>query len=218
MVGPLSSIKQLASFTEGVRNMSHYLFSMTNLRIAQLDFSKDAVMAWRAHDERHSNWPIVYVLDDGRDITQANSSQLRDIYIGESLNAASRLRQHLKTPAKQHFKNINVLVDEMFNESACLGLESYLIKMLAGDGANRVLNRNNGITKSRYFQRELYREGFRNIFERLRAFGIFTRGLHEVEYSDLFKLSPFKALTDDQAASVKEIVRGLLADFRKRHR
>ncbi|KAJ4319319.1 hypothetical protein N0V84_006404 [Fusarium piperis] len=85
--------------------------------------------------------------------------------------------------------------------------------MLAGDGANRVLNRNNGITESRYFQRELYREGFRNIFERLRADGVFTRGLDEIENSDLFKLSPFKALTDDQAASVEEIVKGLLADL-----
>ncbi|ROT41676.1 hypothetical protein SODALDRAFT_338913 [Sodiomyces alkalinus F11] len=183
------------------------------LEIAQLDFSKDAVTTWRAHDERHSNWPVVYVLDDGRGTARASSSQLRDIYVGESLNAAGRLRQHLETPAKQHLKNIHVIFDERFNKSVCLDLESYLIKMLAGDGASRVLNRNNGITESRYFQRESYREGFRNIFERLRANGVFTRGLHEIENSDLFKLSPFKALTDDQAASVEEIVKGLLADL-----
>ncbi|KAH6953833.1 hypothetical protein BKA56DRAFT_535009 [Ilyonectria sp. MPI-CAGE-AT-0026] len=178
-------------------------------------FSKDAVTAWRAHDERHSNWPVVYVLDDGRNTntTRANSNRLRDIYVGESLNAASRLRQHLDTPEKDHLKNIHVILDERFNKSVCLDLESYLIKMLAGDGANRVLNRNNGITESRYFQRDMYREGFRTIFERLRADGVFTRGLDEIENSDLFKLSPFKALTDDQAASVDEIVSGLLADL-----
>lgn len=34
-----------------------------------------------------------------------------------------------------------------------------------------------------------------------------------IESSDLFKLSPFKALTDDEAASVEEIVKGLLADL-----
>ncbi|RSL96439.1 hypothetical protein CDV31_013475 [Fusarium ambrosium] len=186
---------------------------LANLRIAQLDFSKDAVTTWKAHDERHSNWPVVYVLDDGRGTTQGSSNQLRDIYVGESLNAAGRLRQHLDTPAKQHLKNIHVILDEKFNKSVCLDLESYLIKMLAGDGANRVLNRNNGITESRYFQRELYREGFRNIFERLRADGVFTRGLDEIKNSDLFKLSPFKALTDDQADSVEEIVKGLLTDL-----
>ncbi|KAH7305294.1 hypothetical protein B0I35DRAFT_444302 [Stachybotrys elegans] len=184
---------------------------MTGARIAHLDFCEDAVATWRAHDERHSNWPVVYVLDNGLD--QARSNRLRDIYVGESLNAAGRLRQHLQTPAKQHLKNIRVIFDERFNKSVCLDLESYLIKMLAGDGANRVLNRNNGITESRYFQREMYREGFRNIFERLRADGVFTRGLDEIENSDLFKLSPFKALSDDQAASVEEIVNGLLADL-----
>ncbi|EXK27521.1 hypothetical protein FOMG_16066 [Fusarium oxysporum f. sp. melonis 26406] len=85
--------------------------------------------------------------------------------------------------------------------------------MLAGDGANRVLNRNNIITESRYFQRELYREGFCNIFERLQVLGVFTRGLHEIRNRNLFKLSPLKALTADQAASIEEIVKGLLADL-----
>ena len=155
----------------------------------------------------------MYVLDDGSDPSQANTSKLRDIYVGESLNVAGRLRQHLETPAKQYLKNFRVIIDERFNKSVCLDLESYLIKMLAGDGANRVLNRNNGITKSRYYQSEMYREGFLHIFERLRADGVFTRSVSEIENSDLFKLSPFKALTEDQADSVEEIVKGFLADL-----
>ncbi|KAJ4212408.1 hypothetical protein FSOLCH5_013169 [Fusarium solani] len=36
----------------------------------------------------------------------------------------------------------------------------------------------------------------------------------EIESSYLFKLSPSKALTDDQAALVEEIVKGLLADLK----
>jgi hypothetical protein len=87
--------------------------------------------------------------------------------------------------------------------------------MLAGDGANRVLNRNNGITETQYYQREMYREGFRNIFERLKAEGVFTRSIPEIENSDLFKLSPFKALTEDQANSVEEIVNGLIIDIER---
>jgi DUF2075 family protein len=154
-------------------------------------------------------------LDDGNGAARANSNMLRDIYVGETLNAASRMHQHLKTPAKQHLKNIRVIIDERFNKSVCLDLESYLIKMLAGDGANRVLNRNNGITETQYYQREMYREGFRNIFERLKAEGVFTRSIPEIENSDLFKLSPFKALTEDQANSVEEIVNGLLIDIER---
>ena len=185
-------------------------------KIARLEFSKPAVTTWKFHDEKHGNWPIVYILDDGRDAAaQSNPNRLRDIYIGESLNAAGRLRQHLETPAKQHLKNIRVIIDERFNKSVCLDLESYLIKMLAGDGANRVLNRNNGITESNYYQREVYREKFRSIVERLKRDGIFTRSIPEIENSDLFKLSPFKALTEDQANSVEEIVKGFLIDVER---
>jgi len=188
---------------------------MMNSNMARLEFSKAAVTTWRLHDEKHGNWPVVYVLDDGRDTAQPNPNRLRDIYVGESLNAAGRLRQHLETPAKQHLKNIRVIIDERFNKSVCLDLESYLIRMLAGDGANRVLNRNNGITESKYYQREMYREGFRNIFKRLKADGVFTRSIPEIENSVLFKLSPFKALTEDQATSVEEIVKGFLIDVER---
>jgi len=187
--------------------------NMMNFKIARLEFSKADVATWKSYDEKHGNWPVVYVLDDGCDTAQANpNNKLRDIYVGESLNAVGRLRQHLETPAKQHLKNIRVILHDKFNKSVCLDLESYLIKMLAGDGANRVLNRNNGITESKYYQRETYREGFRSIFEQLRADGVFTRTIPEIENSDLFKLSPFKALTEDQANSVEEIVKGLLID------
>ena len=78
-----------------------------------------------------------------------------------------------------------------------------------------MLNRNNGITDANYYDREIYREGFRKISDRLRSEGIFTRGIHDIENSDLFKLSPFKALTDDQAASVEEIIRGFFFDPHK---
>ena len=183
--------------------------------IALLDFSKDAVQEWKSEHHRHGNWPVVYVLDDGRNTAQGNTNKLRDIYVGESLNGAGRFHQHLKTPAKQHLKNIRVIIDERFNKSVCLDLESYLIRMLAGDGGNRVLNRNNGITDSEYYQREVYREGFRTIFERLRADGVFTRTLPEIVNSDLFKLSPFKALTEDQANSVDEILEGFFTDLER---
>lgn len=180
--------------------------------IARVEFSRTAVTAWKFQNEKHGNWPVVYVLDDGR---EANSTRLKDIYVGESLNAASRLYQHLDTPAKQHLKNIRVIFDETFNKSVCLDLESYLIKMLAGDSANRIINRNNGITESKYYQCEIYREGFRNIFEQLKADGVFTRSIPEIENSDLFKLSPFKALTEDQATSVEEIIKGFLIDVER---
>jgi hypothetical protein len=112
-------------------------------------FSTAAVEEWEDEDERHGNWPVVYVLDDGN--AQANVNRPRDIYVGESLNLANRLRQHLSTPAKQHLRHFRAIIDERYNKSVCLDLESYLIKMLAGDDSNRVLNRNNGITDTKYY-------------------------------------------------------------------
>jgi len=182
-----------------------------NARLQRFTFAKDAVDAWEEENERHGNWPVVYVLDDGN--MQATANRPRDIYVGESLNVAGRLRQHLNTPAKQHLKHFRAIIDERFNKSVCLDLESYLIKMLAGDGTNRVLNRNNGITDTKYYQCEMYRDGFPYIFQQLRADGLFTQTIPEIENSDLFKLSPFKALTADQADSVERVVQGLLHDL-----
>jgi hypothetical protein len=50
--------------------------------MARFEFSKAAVTTWKFHDEKHGNWPVVYVLDDGRDTAQANLNKLRDIYWG----------------------------------------------------------------------------------------------------------------------------------------
>lgn len=76
-----------------------------------------------------------------------------------------------------------------------------------------MLNGNEGITDAAYFDRKTYRESFRDVFERLRAEGLFARSIPEIENDDLFKLSPFKALTRDQAIAVEDILDGLFADL-----
>ncbi len=150
---------------------------------------------------------MVYVLDGGA--TRGAAS----VYVGETVNAASRMRQHLANPTKDGLRSVRVVFDETFNKSACLDLESHLIRWLAGDGQFSVMNGNEGIIDARYYERELYRESFRDIFEQLRAEGIFQRSIPEIENSDLFKLSPFKVLTPEQAIAVEDIVEGLLGDL-----
>ncbi|MDQ0576679.1 DUF2075 domain-containing protein [Agromyces albus] len=188
---------------------------MTPFEIARLDFTPEAVGRWAPLDHRNSNWPVVYVLDDAKRSTPRvmTIERLHDIYVGESLNAAARMRQHFASPEKQHLNTIRVIVDDTFNKSVCLDLESYLIRMLAGDGSYRVLNRNDGITEADYFDRDRYRETFREVFEQLRRDGVFTRSIPEIENSDLFKLSPFKALSQDQAVAVEGILEGLFEDL-----
>ena len=184
---------------------------MTPFEIERFDFSSIAVAGWAPLDPRNKNWPVVYVLD-GDGLPDRNEL-LRNVYVGETLNTAGRIKQHLENPDKKHLSRVRVILDGTFNKSVCLDLESYLIRLLAGDGTFRVLNRNDGITESDYYDRDRYRESFREVFEQLRADGVFTRSIPEIENSDLFKLSPFKALTQDQAVAVEGIVEGLLEDL-----
>jgi len=188
---------------------------MTPSEVQRLPFDKEAVNIWASVDTRHANWPVVYVLDNenARGSQRLRKPVVSDVYVGESRNAVARMRQHLDTDAKKHLSTIRVIVDETYNKSVCLDLESHLIRLLAGDGSYQVLNRNDGITEADYFERASYRAGFKDVFEKLRKDGIFSRSIPEIENSDLFKLSPFKALTTDQSAAVEDILEGLFADL-----
>jgi DUF2075 family protein len=185
--------------------------------IERLDFTRRAVDVWAPLDRHNSNWPVVYVLDGDSAAATKAAGIVGDVYVGESLNAASRMRQHLDSDEKKHLATIRVIVDDRFNKSVCLDLESYLIRLLAGDGSYRVLNRNDGIVEANYFDREQYQERFREVFDELRRDGIFSRTIPEIENSDLFKLSPFKALTQDQAAAVEDILEGMFEDLKSGH-
>lgn len=172
---------------------------MTSSEIKRFSFSADQADSLRLEDTRLSNWPVVYTLNDQK-----------RVYVGETINAAARMRQHRESTSKDGLTCIRIILDDRFNKSACLDLESHLIRLLSGDGAFDVINRNDGITDADYYDRESYTRQFRDIFEQLRHEGLLTRPVHEIENDDLYKYSPFKALNDDQALAVLHIVSGLV--------
>lgn len=174
---------------------------MTDFRIEEFAFTPDEISMRAALEPRLGNWPVVYTLHaPGK------------VYVGETINAVGRLRQHLESPDKRALRGVRVVVDPQFNKSACLDLESYLIRLLAGDGQHQVLNRNEGITDAAYYRRSDYQKTFKAIFEHLKELGLFSRGIAEIENSDLFKLSPFKALVPEQSVVVESILEGLFED------
>lgn len=179
---------------------------MSGFHIERLAFRRDAVDLWAEIDRQHTDWPVVYVID--------GSSQAKKLYVGETTSTQKRMRQHLAGPKRDEgLQSIRVVIDPKFNKSACLDLEAHLIRWFSGDGQYSVLNGNDGLTDAQYYERDVYRESFRDVFEALRAEGLFSRSIPQIENSDLFKLSPFKALTDDQAVAVTDIVEGLLDDL-----
>ncbi|WP_240520009.1 DNA/RNA helicase domain-containing protein [Brevibacterium aurantiacum] len=138
----------------------------------------------------------------------------KEVYVGESLNVAGRMKQHLESESKHKLKSVRVVPDDTFNKSACLDLESFLIRMFHGDASRQVLNLNAGITDAEYFDRENYTKTFRQIFEELRTQeDLFQRTIPQIINSDLFKLSPFKALNHDQAIAVEDILDGFFTEL-----
>jgi DUF2075 family protein len=186
---------------------------MTLSEIRRVDLSRTGLAAWAAVDPRHSNWPVVYVLG-GPPSTGSAATRQAEVYVGESLNAAGRLRQHLDSEQRGHLATARVVVGDTFNKSVCLDFESRLIRLLSGDGAHEVLNRNIGITNAEYFDRVTYTAQFETVFEQLRADGLFHRSIGEIENTDLFKLSPFKALTHDQELAIEGVLEALAHDLR----
>ena len=179
---------------------------MTGFDIQRLSFERETVDDWARGNPRHTNWPVVYVID--------GQQRTKKLYVGETTSTQKRMRQHLAGSKKDEgLDSVRVVIDERFNKSACLDLESHLIRWFHGDGQYAILNGNDGLTDAQYYDRELYRESFRDVFEALRSEGLFSRSIPQIENSDLFKLSPFKALTDDQAIAISDIVEGLLDDL-----
>lgn len=176
---------------------------MTAFEIEQLNFTTDSIAEAGGRIPQFANWPVVYLIEDGT-----------DIYVGETGNAERRMRQHLKSEKKQHLREVRVVLDDRFNASACLDLESFLIRLLDGDGRYKLLNLNEGVTNQAYYQRSEYTETFKKIFDELRDLGYFQRTIPQIENSDLFKLSPYKALNTEQGIAVLNILEGLIKDLK----
>ncbi|GAB3818170.1 hypothetical protein GCM10028820_19970 [Tessaracoccus terricola] len=171
-------------------------------RIERFDFTKDGIGSWTDDAGRHRNWPVVYTLNN-----------TREVYVGESLNALGRMKQHLESPDKKSLEAVRIVIDDTYNKSVCLDLESFLIRMFSGDGKLQVLNRNDGVTNADYYNRQDYQAKFKQIFDELRDQGLFAKRIPEIENSDLFKLSPFKALNRDQEAVIEDLLDGLFSDL-----
>lgn len=175
---------------------------MTDFRIEKIPFNLENISKIAKEDGKTKNWPVVYTLNNDA-----------SVYVGESLNVAARFRNHIESTGKNQLHTARVVIDETFNKSACLDLESFLIRLFAGDGAFQVTNRNEGITNSDYFGRAAYQKKFEDIFHKLKEDGLFRQSIPEIVNSDLFKLSPFKELDEDQTIAVAEIVEGLFEDI-----
>jgi uncharacterized protein len=176
---------------------------MTDYKIEKFPFDPAAISFWAEAESLGANWPVVYTLSNDK-----------QIYVGETLSAVTRLNQHLATTNKKSLSRVQIILNEKFNKSVCLDLESQLIQYLAADGTHQVLNANSGIRDANYYDREKYRESFNELFDALVADGLLSKSIPEIINSNLFKFSPFKAVTIEQAAALNGILERIIADLK----
>jgi DUF2075 family protein len=176
---------------------------MTDYKIEKFPFDSESISVWGQAEQLGANWPVVYTLSNDK-----------EIYVGETLSAVSRLNQHLSTATKKQLSMVQIILNEKFNKSVCLDLESQLIRYLAADGTHLVLNANAGIQDANYFDRDTYQKSFDELFEIMFQQGLLSKSVPEIVNSNLFKFSPFKAVTLEQAAALNGIIERIVEDLK----
>ena len=172
------------------------------------------------------NWPVVYLLHNENYRTAVGSHE-KLLYIGESTSASRRMKEHFSSSNKNFRDRIklneaDIIFDETFNKSAILDIEQELIRMFGADGSNYILqNRNDGqSTQHQYFQRDSYYTSLKEIWEILRspAVKMAKDTFEDVRNSNLFKYSPYTALTSEQVKICDEILDKLIDSLSKKTR
>jgi DUF2075 family protein len=175
---------------------------MTSFEFREFDFERNSVTNWALLDGKHKNWPVVYTINNAI-----------ELYVGETTSASTRMVQHLRNEERRRLVRASVLINDTFNTSACKDLEAQLIRYFSADDQFIVQNIQPGMTEADYYQRDYYQTVFDQVFERLRETGMLTRSIPELVNTDLFKYSPFKSLTAEQARVINEILERLFSDL-----
>ncbi|MFC4736300.1 DNA/RNA helicase domain-containing protein [Bacillus daqingensis] len=157
--------------------------------------------------EHLTNYPIVYILHNNRKKPAA--------YIGQTVQAARRLRQHLADDRRSKLDQQILIGHRRLNQSATYNIESRLINLFIADSRYELQNVSQTASRQmhNYYDKVYYNDTlFRDIWERLRNEDIVEGTIDALENKDVYKLSPYKELTPGQL-DVKERV----LDFCRKH-
>ncbi len=169
-------------------------------------FSKGGLTDLEQNRWVKKQWPVVYFIEN----ETATVTDKKIAYIGESTQAVKRMKSHLANRRKAAvLTRVSIIGSDRFNKSATLDIEFNLIQYVGAEGTYQLLNGNYGQVTHHYYEQNLYRGLFRQIWDKLRKQNIVRKSLADIENSQVFKYSPFKSLTEDQHSSVLEILNGL---------
>ncbi len=127
-------------------------------------------------------------------------------YIGQTTSVATRINQHGASEEKRDFKSVSIIFNEEFNSSVITDYEHRLIGYMHADGRYRLTNKNDGMADTNYFSKTTYATMFEELWNELRQLELAHHSISEIEESEVFKYSPFKALTTDQRMALDKIL------------
>ncbi|MHC0551876.1 DUF2075 domain-containing protein [Salinicoccus sp. CNSTN-B1] len=178
---------------------------MKGLELKSFPFDNKSVDTLKSMD--YNNYPIVYILH--------NNDKKKHVYIGQTVQMRRRMKAHLKDKKKKDMDKVLLIAHEMFNQSATYNIETNLINYFIADNKyilKNVSQTTNAVTHN-YYDKHKYNEGiFRELWERLRADDLADNTLEYLQNKDVFKLSPYKELSESQVELKEEIL-----DFCKHH-
>lgn len=153
------------------------------------------------------NWPVVYLIHDEE-----------NLYIGETTSAATRMGQHLKNKEKSQLELIEIVFNGEYNKSVALDYEQRLIKYCSVDKRfKNILNKNKGQQSAHdYYDRKYYRNQFQVLWKQLRDKGLAKKSLDVIENDNIFKFSPYNALTGEQNEISISVINDILDSFEKK--
>lgn len=147
------------------------------------------------------NWPVIYLIHNEN-----------ELYIGETTSASTRMKQHLNNPKKQHLKKINFVFDDTYNKSVILDFEQKLIKCCEADSKfEKILNMNKGQSAAHdYYDRNSYSNVFNSLWSKLIAENLATNSLDIIQNTNIYKYSPYTALTEEQDEISSDIINDIV--------
>lgn len=171
------------------------LSSDYKVSIKSYPFEKEIIEQLR--DGSNDLWPVVYFIE---------SDTIKEAYVGESTTVYKRMTNHIANPERVNLSNVHIMYSKSFNKSAILDIESRLIKYIGADGSYELQNANGGLIEHNYYQQVNYENLFKQIWGELYRKKLVKNDINKIYNSDLFKFSPYKALTNDQFDSVLKIL------------
>lgn len=170
--------------------------------IKELAFEEESIVDLKL-EKYTRDWPVVYLLEDGK-----------EAYVGETMSAISRFKQHAKNPERMKLNKAYIFIDDEYNKSAAQDIESWLIQYLVADGTYRLQNANKGMVDHDYYDRERYRAKFEILWNELQEKGLASSDLVQLRNTDLFKYSPYKSLTQEQL-DIANVITSNIVDGKK---